>query len=545
LKPPFNKKISIFIILHYSKSIELLSKNGVMLMYAAGQKDMQKMDQYTMGEIGLPGVVLMENAGARVVEEILQISNKNSRVIVLSGGGNNGGDGFVIARRLVDSGFNPLLCLLVDPDGLKGDAKIHYKVYKNRSLPLFQLKKDNFDTLIHELNQADIIVDSILGTGVNGPVREPFKTVISLVNTVGGKKHIISVDIPSGVSSDTGKVEGDAIKASKTITFVFPKKGFFLNEGPRYIGEWKAVDISVPISIVDDLKIDMPKIITNQLGKSSVPARPKHGHKGTFGHTLILGGSRQFVGAPIFSAKAALNAGAGLVTLAVPESIYPMAAAQNPESLFLPLSETDGHFSEAAIHELSPMLHQFDCVAVGPGMSRFRNGEEWISSLLNCLTNQPIVFDADSLFFLRNHMELVKNYKGNVIMTPHPGEMARLLNKSVKDVEENRLEIARGFAMKHSVYLLLKGHRSVIASPEGELYINPYGHDALGKGGSGDVLTGLIASFLAQGSSPLYALISASFLHARAGEEEAKVLSHYGVTPLDIIDGVKKLLTKQ
>jgi ADP-dependent NAD(P)H-hydrate dehydratase / NAD(P)H-hydrate epimerase len=514
-------------------------------MFVAGQKEMQKMDQYTIEKLGLPGVVLMENAGARVVEEILKsTTNSNSKVMILVGGGNNGGDGFVIARRLFDLGFQPQLWLLADPERIKGDAKQHLDVYLNRGLPLIQLQKININILQDELSNADIIIDAILGTGVNGPVREPLKDVISLINTYAGKKMILSVDIPSGVSSDTGKVEGEAIKASKTITFVFPKKGFFLNQGPQHIGEWKAVDISVPPSIVEKLGLEMPKLITEHLAKAAIPIRPKHGHKGTFGHVLIIGGSRQYVGAPIFSAKAVLHSGAGLVSLAIPETIYPIVAAQNPESLLLPLPDENGHFAESAIDELKPLLHHFDCVGVGPGISRFPNGEEWMKSLFSRLTNQPIVIDADALYLLRNQMDLLKNYKGMVIMTPHPGEMSKLLNIPVKEVEENRLEIARQFAKEHSIYLLLKGHRSVIAAPSGELYINPHGHDALGKGGSGDILTGLIASFVAQGASPLHALISASYLHARAGEDRAKELSHYGVMPFDIIDGVKRLLNE-
>jgi ADP-dependent NAD(P)H-hydrate dehydratase / NAD(P)H-hydrate epimerase len=514
-----------------------------MFMFAAGQREMQIMDQYTMERIGLPGVVLMENAGARVVEEMLKHTlDKKPQVIILAGNGNNGGDGFVIARRLVDSGSNPKLWLLADPERIKGDAKIHYDVYIKRGLPLTQLQENNIEKLSSDLNQSDIIVDAILGTGAKGPVREPYKEIISLINTYKGKKLIISVDIPSGVNSDNGKVEGEAIKADKTITFVFPKKGFFLMDGPQYIGDWKAVDISVPPSIVEELGFNLPKIITKQLANSSIPNRPKHGHKGTFGHLLIVGGSQQYVGAPIFSARSALHSGAGLVTLAIPESIYPMAAAQNPESLLLPLSDTNGHFAESAIMELAPSLHQFNCVAVGPGISRFQEGEVWIKSLFSQLTNHPVVIDADALTLVRNQLKLLHTYKGDVILTPHPGEMARLVNKTVKEVEENRLEIASQFAKENSLYLLLKGHRSVIAAPTGELYINPFGNDALGKGGSGDILTGLIASFLAQGASPINALISASYLHARAGEEKAKQLSHYGVMPFDIIDGVKELL---
>ncbi|WP_243354803.1 NAD(P)H-hydrate dehydratase [Bacillus litorisediminis] len=513
-------------------------------MFAAGQQDMQQMDQYTMEKIGLPGVVLMENAGARVVEEIVAMTNGNIRkVVILAGGGNNGGDGFVIARRLFDIGWEPVLCLLVNPDRLKGDAKIHFDVYVNRGLPvLHNWAQDNLTKLEDEFDKADIIVDAILGTGVKGAVREPFKTVISMVNALQGKKAVLSVDIPSGVESDSGKVESTAIKATKTITFVYPKKGFFLQDGPKCVGEWKAVDISVPPSITSVLGLDMPQVITEQLVKTSIPTRPQQGHKGTFGHALVIGGSRQYIGAPVYTAKAVLHSGAGLATLAVPESIYPIVAAQNPESLMLPLPGENGHFSDLAIAEISSRLQLFDCIAIGPGMGRFPNGEIWMKSFLSILQNQPIVVDADALYLLRNDLGLLRSCKGTVIITPHPGEMATLLNKTIKEVEENRIEVARKFANDHGVFLLLKGHRSIIACPDGSIYINPFGHDALGKGGSGDVLTGLIASFLAQGATPLHAMVSASYLHARAGEEKAKELSHYGVMPLDIIDSIKHQL---
>ncbi|NRD78183.1 NAD(P)H-hydrate dehydratase [Bacillus sp. BRMEA1] len=512
-------------------------------MFAAGQKEMQLMDRYTMEKLGLPGVVLMENAGAKVVDEIVKSSSRDKpKIIVLAGKGNNGGDGFVIARRLFDLGLNPVLFLLSVPEQVKGDAKVHLDVYINRGLPFVVLGEDTWEILVAELNQADIIVDAMLGTGISGAIRAPFDEVILLINKFAGKKLIVSVDIPSGVSSDTGKVESHAVKATMTVTFVFPKKGFFLNQGPQYVGDWKAVDISVPTSITSKLGLKLPGVLTTELAKAAVPARPKHGHKGTFGHALIIGGSMPYVGAPIFSAKAAIKSGAGLVTLAVPKSIYPIAAAQNPESLFLPLADENGHFTGGAVDELGPKLQQFDSVAIGPGMGRFFNGEEWMKSFLAELEEQSLVIDADALYLLRNHLDVIKEYKGKVIFTPHPGEMARILNKTVKEVEEERIEIAKSFAERYNVYLLLKGHRTIMSTPDGEVYINPHGNDALGKGGSGDVLTGVIASFLAQGATPIHSMIAASYLHARAGEEKAKVLSHYGVTPLDIIDGVREQL---
>ncbi|WP_147533444.1 NAD(P)H-hydrate dehydratase [Bacillus marasmi] len=514
-------------------------------MFIAGQKEMQQMDRYTMDTLGLPGIVLMENAGAKVVDEILDSAPcENARIVVLAGGGNNGGDGFVIARRLIDLGRDVILCLLVPPERITGDAKVHFDVYIKRQLPILHLQDSDFEKIKTELQRADIIVDCILGTGVNGPVREPFKAVIELVNEIAPQKSVISVDIPSGVSSDTGKVEGVAIKAEKTVTFVFPKLGFFLQDGPKYIGEWKAVDISVPPQIAADLGFILPKLITEALVMQAIPTRTQHGHKGTFGHVLVVGGSKSYVGAPLFTAKSALKSGAGLVTLGIPESIYHMAAAQNPEALFLPLPETDGHFAFSAIEKLCEKLPQIDCIAIGPGMSRFPDGEKWIRSFFEKLTGQSIVVDADALYLLRNDFELVRRYNGTVIFTPHPGEMATLLNTTVKEVEANRIEIAKNFAKENQVYLLLKGHRSIIASPDGELYINPHGNDALGKGGSGDVLTGLIASFLAQRAQPMDSLVAASYLHARAGVEKGKELSSYGVLPLDIINGVCEQLKR-
>lgn len=514
-------------------------------MYVAGQKEMQAMDRYTIEKIGLPGAVLMENAGAKMVEEIVaSTSQPHPQIMVLIGSGNNGGDGFVIARRLFDLGFKPIVCLLVDPARISGDAKVHWDVYKNRGFPILHIQKEHLDKLQYKMSEADIIVDAILGTGIKGAVREPLAQIIKMVNQHANKKMIISVDIPSGVASDDGSVEGVAIQATKTISFVFPKKGFFLQAGPEYIGDWKTVDISVPPSIVAKLGLNMPKLVTGSLIQDLLPKRPINGHKGTFGHVLVLGGSRSFIGAPTFAAKAAIFGGAGLVSLAIPETIYAIVASQHPEFLYLPLAEKEGHFSSEAVTQLSSKLPQYDTIVMGPGMSRFSEGEKWVVDFFKELEGQSVVVDADALFLLRNQMDLIRAYKGDVIFTPHPGEMANLLNCSVKDVEERRLEIAESFARDNQLYLVLKGHRTIIATPDGNMYINPHGHDALGKGGSGDVLAGLIASFLAQGASAESAIITSTYLHAKSGEDQAKTLSHYGVTPPDLLEGVRRQLNE-
>ncbi|PID21094.1 bifunctional ADP-dependent NAD(P)H-hydrate dehydratase/NAD(P)H-hydrate epimerase [Sporosarcina sp. P3] len=509
-------------------------------MFAAGREDMRQMDQYTIETLGLPGTVLMENAGAKVADELLRRASDmhDAKFLVVAGGGNNGGDGFVIARRLLDEGKHCTLCLAVDPVYIQGDAKVHFDVYRNRKLPIVYVNEETRPELQRLLIEADYIVDALLGTGATGEIREPIRSVIELVNQSG--KYVVAVDVPSGVNSDTGEVADLAVCANQTITFVVPKKGFFLQQGPQYIGNWKAVNISVPLSIVDELSLTLPCVITQSVASAAVPKRPKHGHKGTFGHVLVLGGSKSYVGAPIFTAKAALHSGAGLVTLGVPQGMYPMAATQLPEALFWPMEETDGHFGNL-FHD-GETFHSFDVVAVGPGLSRFEGGESWMRSLWESLSGQPVVVDADGLFLSRNMLDIICRYEGPVVCTPHPGEMAMLLNTTVQEVETNRLEIAKQFAEEHQLYLLLKGHRSIIATPDGEVYMNPVGSDALGKGGSGDVLTGLIASFLAQGATPKEAMIAAAYVHAEAGENQAEVYSNYGVVAPDIIEGCKVLL---
>jgi len=503
-------------------------------MYIAGRKDMQLMDHFTMEQLSLPGIVLMENAGSAVVNEVLNdFPNKHTNIIVLAGGGNNGGDGFVIARRLIDFGYDVLLLLAVDEESLKGDAKLHYDAYKKRQLPI--AKAEDYD-----MNNAQVIVDALLGTGVQGAVREPFYSLINAVNKSAA--FVYAVDVPSGVNADTGEVANVAIRANKTITFVLPKKGFYLQQGPQFIGEIVCADISVPLSLVQTLKLDLPTCITHELGKGAVPKRLAHGHKGTFGHVLVIGGCKNYVGATMYTAKAAFHSGAGLVTLAIPETIYPLVASQCPESLLLPLQDEMGAIAAQSFLTSDLNFSSYKTVAFGPGLGRLTNGNSLLRQLLANLSGQPLVIDADGLYFARDLLEELRQYKGDVILTPHPGEMAHLTGLNVAQVEKNRLEITKQFAQDYGVYLLLKGHRPILTAPDGKQFINPFGHDALGKGGSGDVLTGFIASFIAQGASTIDALIAGSYYHANAAEQMGNELSNYGVTPLDLIEYVRKSL---
>ncbi|HWI47694.1 MAG TPA: NAD(P)H-hydrate epimerase, partial [Rummeliibacillus sp.] len=277
-------------------------------MYIGGKKDLNALDQYTIETLGLPGTVLMENAGNAVVETLLKdYEDVEAKILVLAGAGNNGGDGFVIARKLCDRGFNVELGLLVDESKIKGDALTHFNIYRNRQLPFFQLAETNFNKLQEKMNCATIIVDAMLGTGAHGSIREPYRSVIQMVNR--STAFVLSVDIPSGLQADDGHVEEFAIKADQTVTFVMPKIGFYLQDGPNYLGDLKIVDISVPTEYVKQLNLSLPKLITISDVFAQMPKRPANGHKGTFGHGLVIGGSKPYVGAPIYSAKSAFHTG--------------------------------------------------------------------------------------------------------------------------------------------------------------------------------------------------------------------------------------------
>lgn len=508
-------------------------------MYIVNQNVMNLLDRYTMEHFGLPGVVLMENAGSSVATEIIYSYPKDDTyILVIAGGGNNGGDGFVIARRLIDYGYKVNLCLVVNEEKLKGDAKTHFTVYKNRNLPYFSFIEKGMNYFQSILEKSTVIIDALLGTGVKGEVRSPYLEIIEKINN--SNKDIISVDIPSGVNASTGEVANMAVKATKTITFAMPKLGFFIGQGPQYIGQWKVKDISVPEAAIDHLQLECPKLLDKKTAIKCLPKRPKYGHKGTFGHCLVIGGCYFYVGAPQYTAKSAFHTGAGLVTVAIPKDIYPIVANGCPECLLLPLSSSNGFLTKDALDHID--FTKYRTISFGPGMGRNVDGKSLLKHLFNQVTNQSVVIDADGLYFLKDLLDEMKTYEGDIIVTPHPGEMATLTGLTVKEIEQNRVEIAKNFAIQYNLYVLLKGHRPVIATPKGEVWINPFGNDALGKGGSGDVLTGIITSFITQGAPTLDALLSASYYHAISAEKLGTEISNYGITPTDIIDFIRKEL---
>ena len=482
-------------------------------MYLVNAQQMREIDRFAIEEIGIPGIVLMEAAGQASVREIEQRWSKINSVVIVAGHGNNGGDALVVARHLGNKGYDVKTWLVGQKEKLTSDSSITYHAltHSGYSVEIFEEGKSNL--LFEDLENTELIVDGLLGTGLQGAIREPLQTIIRFINNQA-RSSVISLDIPSGVNADSGEVIGEAIQADVTVSFAFPKWGHYLFPGAGLCGELIISDISIPPLIANQFQLSAHLLQQDMIG-SLIPQRKRHSHKGTYGHVLIIGGSQAYIGAPALAAMAAVRSGSGMVTLAIPESIQYSVAGQVPEAVFWIWPDSGGQFSQHSWLELDKANAGFDFTVVGPGMAQ-NAGVEWLREVVARAPGR-LLLDADALNLLAKDLTILRD-KPSAILTPHPGEMARLLNMSVKDVEKNRPQVAKRFAVDYQVYVVLKGTYPIIATPEGELYVSPRGSSSLAKGGSGDVLSGLIASFVNQTNSLLQGLLLAVYIHGMAGE---------------------------
>lgn len=502
---------------------------------------MRELDRTAIEDMGIPGIVLMENAGLRVVEVIEkyfdhQVAGK--RIAVFAGKGNNGGDGLVIARHLVNKKARVKVYLLADPEAFTGDAATNMAIISKMNVPIYRLQEESSLTRMQiALKCADMVVDAIFGTGFRGSPRGIAGQVIKEINAAG--VPVLSVDIPSGLEADTGKVKGECIKADITVTFGLPKLGLLVEPGASVTGKLVVGDISIPESVIDRAGLNM-EMLTCDWCRQQLPKRQATGHKGTYGHVLVIGGSNGMTGAPVLAAQAALKSGAGLVTVAVPRSLQHLVAAQVPEALTKGLPETENEvFSQEALDDLLSLISKATAVVIGPGISR----EETVKSLLAAMlpkVYKPAVIDADALTLIAelNDVTLPRN----VVLTPHPGEMARLLHCSTGQVQGDRLAAVRQAAEKYRATTILKGARSLIATPEGDLYINTTGNPGMATGGSGDVLAGMVGALLAQGLTLDKASAAAAFIHGWAGDEAVKETGEMGLVAGDLVRYIPKVL---
>ena len=483
---------------------------------------MREVDRRTM-EMGIPGIVLMENAAHRVVELLAERCRPLAaqRIVVLCGKGNNGGDGLAVARQLYTR-FRPRtldVVLLASPEDLRGDAAANYRMLAVCGCPVVH-------QIPAEARNATLVVDALLGTGIAGPATGRMLEAIGEINRGFPLAKVVAVDIPSGMAADSGEPVGECARADYTVTFTAPKPAHVLPPNCDHLGELVVGAIGSPPSLYEDAWLSL---LEAAMFVPLLAPRPRGGHKGTFGHVLIVAGSRGKTGAAAMTGLGALRAGAGLVTVASASSAIAEIASHSPELMTEPLAETPmGSIAlNAAVEALAEGK---TVVAMGPGLGRHRDIDMLVSSAIETFP-QPMVLDADAL------VGKIAGAPGRVrVLTPHPGEMARLTGKTTAEVQQDRVGTARAFAIARAVTLVLKGERTLLAFPDGRVWINPTGTPALGTGGSGDILTGMISGFLAQfPNQPDEAVAAAVYLHGLAGEIGARALGEKSLIATDVL----------
>lgn len=530
-------------------------------MYLVTAEQMRRLDGETIQRLGIPAIALMENAGRVIAEEIVALCRRRGeegcrnaahaedaglkdaalagaafqvsadhaltldnaaaeRWFILVGKGNNGGDGLAAARYLRESGIAVTLVYAVPPESLSGEAALQRDAAAAMGLPAVVNGRDRLD-----FAECSGILDALLGTGAAGAPRGAYAELIAAANSSG--KVIVSADIPSGLNADTGETHEPCIHASVTVCLAFLKRGLLQYPGAGAAGHVKVRAIGIPTSLATNIGVQVhlltPEVLHAHIGVDLARRRSPEGHKGTYGHVLLAAGTLRMSGAGLLSARAALRAGCGLVTWALPQKLLPSIIGSAPELMLADVGgNEDGTWHTGSISELLTLSKERDVLAIGPGLGRFEADTEWLRNLWEG-TDCPLVIDADALNILAEaDYKSWASRRHPVFLTPHPGEMARLAGITTAEVQRDRIDLALGYAKEHKVTLVLKGAHTVIATPEGQAYVNTTGHPGMGTGGAGDVLTGIISSLLAQGLNATQAAAFGVYLHGLAGERAAR-----------------------
>ena len=497
-------------------------------------QEMRALDEATIQGLGLPGVVLMEHAGFGVLlhmEDFFgDLEGKN--ILVVCGKGNNGGDGFVVGRWAMSRGARVEVVLLAELEQLRGDAHINASVFEKLYSGCLHCVTEDTGVLEGLLGWAEIVVDGILGTGLSSGARGLAARAIELINA--SKRPVVAIDIPSGLSADTGLIPGPAVDADLTVTFGLPKIAHYTFPAAELVGDLRVVDIGIPPQFVE--KADILTHVPEELDVFLLfPPRPLNVHKGRYGHLLGVAGSPGKTGAGIMTAQAALRVGTGLVTMGIPSSLNPVFEASLLEAMTLPLPDDEGYLLEGALEVIANNLEGKTALAIGPGLGTNPSTVTLVRALL-AEVDLPVVVDADGVNAMVGALDLLKDRKAHTVLTPHPGEMARLLGTTPGEVQSRRLETARDFAREYGVVLVLKGAGTVTALPDGRAYINPTGNPGMASGGSGDVLTGIIGGLLAQGMGAGEAAWAGVYIHGLAGDKAAQEKSEVTLLAGDMIE---------
>ncbi len=487
-------------------------------MRVLNTEQMREADRRTIEDIGIPSIVLMENAGRQAVAAMEAAFDdlSTSRVGVICGRGNNGGDGFVVARTLAQRGVEASVFLLGSVAEVRGDARANLEILGNIGLTVVEITNaQEWELHFTEISECDLIVDAIVGTGFRGTLSGLLETVVADVNGLG--VPVVSIDLPTGLSADSHAVESEAIEASMTVTLAAPKIPLVFPPADARAGDLVIADIGIPYPVIDELDGQYLELLTRERMRELVPVRAPESHKGDFGRVLIVAGSRGRTGAAHLAAVGAMRSGAGLVTIATPRSCLPIVAAMAPEYMTEPLEETAaGTIDFSALDQV--LEFKADVIALGPGLGQEPSTAAFVQGLVE-RAGVPLVLDADALNAFAGDPERLVGRDGvDVVITPHPGELARLLDTSTEAIQKERLRHAREFAAAHRVHVVLKGNRTLVASPDGRAFVNLTGNPGMATGGTGDLLTGMLAAWFAQLLDAEAAAKLAVYLHGTAGD---------------------------
>jgi len=506
-------------------------------MKVVTSQQMREIDRKAIEENNLSGLTLMENAGFKIFQNLKNIypNLRLKKIIVFSGSGNNGGDGFVVARHLYNYGVKVKVFLLAPLNKIKGEADENLNIITKMGVELFEAETTKLEEIQRAMRNSDLIIDAILGTGLQGKVTGLKAKIIDLINIAN--KEVVAIDVPSGLDADTGKIKGPCTKVTHTITLALPKIGLLIFPGASYAGRVTVVEIGIPSYLLKNNKIKT-NMITKEIVKSLLPFRETYSHKGSFGKVLILAGSVGMTGAAYLTSEAAMRSGAGIVVLGIPRSLNPIMEVKLSEVMTLTLAETKKQsLGEEAEETILKLMKNYSVLGIGPGISRELETQRLAKNIIE-KSNIPLVVDADAIYALSKDTNILKKTKTPLVITPHPGEMAKLVNKDISYILDNQLDITREIAQKFGIVVVLKGTRTIIANKEGETYINVGDNSGMATGGSGDVLTGIICSLIAQGADNFSAAITGVHIHSLAGDLARDIKGERGMIAGDILSQV-------